>query len=198
MTGWGGYFERTVVCNTERPTQSAAMSAAFRGESVRIASIQLDLISPNEIMRRSVLGITHPGLCEQNLPKVGSINDHRMGPVDRRVRCGTCFNMVDKCTGHIGHLTLAYPVYHPAFIKNILATLRRVCFFCSAILLNTQRQGEESPVPAVIACDPSPVTLPAKRKEGTGEPKRQKAGSKKGQALQGPCLCGLPRPAARI
>jgi DNA-directed RNA polymerase II subunit RPB1 len=58
-----------------------------------------------------------------------------MGPIDRRLECGTCKNTVVKCSGHCGHIDLAYPVYHIGYMQSILKILRMTCFWCCRILV---------------------------------------------------------------
>ena len=58
-----------------------------------------------------------------------------MGTVDRRLLCGSCCKDVKECQGHVGHIELAYPMYHIGFLDVCFKTLRCVCFTCSRLLL---------------------------------------------------------------
>ncbi|CAG2171630.1 unnamed protein product, partial [Oppiella nova] len=41
-----------------------------------------------------------------------------------------------ECPGHFAHLELAKPVFHIGFMKQIIKTLRCVCFYCSKLLIS--------------------------------------------------------------
>jgi DNA-directed RNA polymerase I subunit RPA1 len=34
------------------------------------------------------------------------------------------------CPGHVGHIELALPVYHPIFFNNMFQLLRGTCLYC--------------------------------------------------------------------
>ncbi len=59
----------------------------------------------------------------------------KLGTVDRRFCCHTCKQDVMSCIGHMGHIDLAYPVYHIGYIDVILKLLRTVCYFCSSFIV---------------------------------------------------------------
>lgn len=100
------------------------------GKPVRITGVDISLMSPEEIRRMSVVQVTESIPYEKNLPKAGGVYDHRLGPPDRRLACGTCGNGMEKCNGHIGHMELFYPVYHVGYMDTILKLLRATCPFC--------------------------------------------------------------------
>ncbi|KAF5327920.1 hypothetical protein D9619_003903 [Psilocybe cf. subviscida] len=61
-------------------------------------------------------------------PKIGGLMDPRMGTIDRNFKCQTCGEGMSECPGHIGHIELARPVFHPGFIikvKKILESISR-------------------------------------------------------------------------
>lgn len=101
----------------------------------KIVGLQFCVLSEEDILRRSVVEVKDPTLYVKNLPKENGVNDHRMGTVDRRYRCGTCGQDVGKCNGHIGHIRLPIPLYHFGFLDHVLKILRMVCFFCSRLTL---------------------------------------------------------------
>lgn len=103
-----------------------------------ISLIGMHLLSPEQIRKMSVCEVLHPNLYTKNLPKRNGINDPRMGTVDRRMFCATCFCSVAQCNGHLGHIELAFPVYHVGYLNTILKILRSHCFFCCKILLDVE------------------------------------------------------------
>jgi len=107
-----------------------------QGNPLRITGVDAGSFSPEEIRRRSVAKITEPIIYEKNVPKLGGVNDHRLGVVDRKFRCGTCGGMVGQCQGHEGHIDLPWPVYHVGQLDKILKVLRLVCFSCSRLVFD--------------------------------------------------------------
>jgi len=106
------------------------------GNAVRITGVDAGLLSPDEIRRRSVAKITEPIIYDKNIPKIGGVNDHRLGVIDRKFRCGTCGGMVGKCQGHEGHIELPWPVFQVGQLDKILKVLRLVCFSCCRLLFD--------------------------------------------------------------
>ena len=104
-----------------------------------ISAVKFGIYSSKEIHKISVIpnkGLHEINIHDANLPKFNGVNDMRMGGVDLRTHCPTCGNGVDECTGHFGHIDLVVPVYHIGFTSTILMTLRSVCFWCSALLVD--------------------------------------------------------------
>lgn len=102
---------------------------------VRAGEVQFGLLSSDETRQMSTVQIKDTTIYYRGLPNPYGINDHRMGTVDRRLLCGTCGRDVKECQGHVGHIELAYPMYHIGFFDMCFKTLRCVCFTCSRILL---------------------------------------------------------------
>jgi len=102
----------------------------------KINSVEIELFSPQEILRRAVVEVTESTIYEKNLPKENGINDPRMGVVSRHIRCSSCAGTVDTCPGHEGVIKLAVPVYHVGFVDTVFKILRMVCFWCSESLLD--------------------------------------------------------------
>lgn len=104
-----------------------------------ISAVKFGMYSAKEIHKISVIpgkGLHEINIHDANLPKFNGVNDMRLGVVDLRTHCPTCGNGVDECTGHFGHIDLVVPVYHIGFTSTILMTLRSVCFWCSALLVD--------------------------------------------------------------
>ena len=107
----------------------------------KITNIQFGLLNPAVVSRQSVVHVTKPTLYIRQLPAPGGLNDLRMGTSDRRLPCGTCKNDVLNCVGHPGHIELAAPVYHVSMITIVLKILRCVCFFCSRLLVDYEKEA---------------------------------------------------------
>lgn len=60
----------------------------------------------------SVAKIEHPEIMENGHPKLGGLNDPRLGTNDRNYKCATCAGNMSECPGHFGHMELARPMYH--------------------------------------------------------------------------------------
>ena len=109
-----------------------------RGKQIKVVRVDIGLMGPEEVRKMSVVEVTESTTHEKNVAKRNGLNDHRMGPTDRRIPCGTCGHKIDRCPGHFGHIELAYPCYHAGFINMILKILRCVCFFCSRLRVDVE------------------------------------------------------------
>ncbi len=102
---------------------------------IRVGEVQFGLLSPDEIERMSTVEVNDTTIYYRGLPNPYGINDHRMGTVDRRLLCGSCCRDVKLCQGHVGHMKLAYPMYHIGFFDVTFKTLRALCFACSRLCM---------------------------------------------------------------
>ena len=59
--------------------------------------------------------------------------DGRLGTLEPGQKCLTCGNTSARCPGHFGHIELAEPVLHIAFIDNIHKLLVATCRSCSRL-----------------------------------------------------------------
>lgn len=84
----------------------------------------------------SVARIEHPETYEDGKPKVGGLEDVRLGTVDRNIRCGTCGEDSFNCPGHFGHIELARPVFHVSLINRVKKILECVCFECGKLKID--------------------------------------------------------------
>ena len=69
-------------------------------------------------------------------PNNGGLYD----PVDKQELCGTCGLNFVHCPGHLGHISLPVPVFHPIFFPALYQILRTSCFNCHR-LLTTSHKG---------------------------------------------------------
>ena len=90
--------------------------------------------SPTETRRYSVAEITAPETYDEDgLPVQGGLMDGRLGTLEAGQKCLTCGNTAARCPGHFGHIELAEPVLHIAFIDNIHKLLLGTCRSCSRL-----------------------------------------------------------------
>ncbi|MEM3437404.1 MAG: hypothetical protein QXP55_02555, partial [Nitrososphaerales archaeon] len=90
-------------------------------ESIKtIGSIKFAVFPPSEIRRYSVAEITAPETYDEDgMPVQGGLMDSRLGTLEPGQKCATCGNTTARCPGHFGHIELAEPVLHIAFIDII-------------------------------------------------------------------------------
>ena len=99
-----------------------------------IAGIKFCVWSPNEIRKYSVAEITAPETYDEDGMAVqGGLMDGRLGTLEPGQKCLTCGNTSGRCPGHFGHIELAEPVLHIAFIDNIHKLLTATCRSCSRL-----------------------------------------------------------------
>lgn len=104
----------------------------------RIVGVQFSVLSPEEIIKRSVVKVTEPLAYDSSTghPELGGLFDPRMGVIEVNKSCVTCEQTYTFCPGHFGHIELACPVYFTHFMSKILKTLKCICFMCGRLLIN--------------------------------------------------------------
>ena len=102
----------------------------------RVVGLQFSLLSPEEILSRSVAEITTQETYEGDNPKIGGLFDPRMGVLDHGKICPTDGLDNRFCPGYFGHIQLAAPCLHIQFLNNITRTLKSVCWRCSKCLID--------------------------------------------------------------
>jgi DNA-directed RNA polymerase III subunit RPC1 len=60
----------------------------------------------------------------------------RMGTSHKIDPCKTCFEKLQECNGHFGHVKLILPVFHVGYFKKIISILQCICKDCSRLLLS--------------------------------------------------------------
>ncbi|KAF7457203.1 DNA-directed RNA polymerase [Cryptosporidium felis] len=101
-----------------------------------IHSASFELLRASEVKKLSVCHVTSTTTFETTgESKVGGLHDLRMGPLNNRDFCGTCGNRND-CPGHLGHIELELPVFHPLFLSKLVKILKCSCWHCCCIRLS--------------------------------------------------------------
>ena len=104
-----------------------------------IGGIKFAVFSPSEVRRYSVAEITQPETYDEDgMPVQGGLMDSRLGTLEPGQKCGTCGGTAGRCPGHFGHIELAEPVLHIAFVDEINKLLQTTCRTCGRILLPQQ------------------------------------------------------------
>ena len=99
-----------------------------------IDGIRFSIWSPTEIRKYSVAEITAPETYDEDgMPVQGGLMDGRLGTLEPGQKCLTCGNTAARCPGHFGHIELAEPVLHIAFIDNIYKLLQSTCRSCARL-----------------------------------------------------------------
>lgn len=109
-------------------------------ESAKIlGGIKFSVWSPTEVRKFSVAEITAPETYDEDgMPVQGGLMDNRLGTLEPGQKCATCGNTSAKCPGHFGHIELAEPVLHIAFIDDIHKLLLISCRSCNRIKLEAE------------------------------------------------------------
>jgi DNA-directed RNA polymerase subunit A' len=109
-------------------------------ESIKILDgIRFSVWSPVEIRKFSVAEITAPETYDEDgMPVQGGLMDNRLGTLEPGQKCSTCGNTSVKCPGHFGHIELAEPVLHIAFVDDIHKLLLITCRSCNRIKLKVE------------------------------------------------------------
>ena len=104
-----------------------------------IDGIRFSVWSPTEIRKYSVAEITAPETYDEDGMSVqGGLMDGRLGTLEPGQKCVTCGNTAARCPGHFGHIELAEPVLHIAFIDNIYKLLLTTCRSCSRLKISQE------------------------------------------------------------
>lgn len=99
----------------------------------------------------SVVGGVHITLADQDTIKdeavritnsdlsgMGSINDPRMGVIEKDMLCPTCCQGL-TCPGHYGAIHLNQAMLHPLYIRWIIRVLKSVCNSCGELLVPVEQ-----------------------------------------------------------
>lgn len=102
-----------------------------------IYKASLELLSPEEILKTSVCKITSTIVFDSDGPRKGGLHDPAMGSLDQRIPCTTCGCRRD-CPGHLGHIELPLPVFHPTLIQSFIRLLKCLCFRCRRLKIDAR------------------------------------------------------------
>lgn len=106
----------------------------YQKEPIPVTGVEFCLWSADEIRRFSV--------CEVNESKLngpGTVYDPAMGVTENRLKCSTCFEEIQKCASHFGHIELNVPICHPLYYNEIIQYLKCFCPNCSFFRMNDEQ-----------------------------------------------------------
>ncbi|HET7147826.1 MAG TPA: DNA-directed RNA polymerase subunit A', partial [Candidatus Nitrosopolaris sp.] len=104
-----------------------------------LGGIKFSVWSPIEVRKFSVAEITAPETYDEDgMPVQGGLMDNRLGTLEPGQKCATCGNTSAKCPGHFGHIELAEPVLHIAFVDDIHKLLLITCRSCNRLKLGSE------------------------------------------------------------
>ena len=109
---------------------------SFSNDVETIKGVQFSIMSPEEIINKSVCEIVSTDTYSGNDPIIGGLFDSRMGVIENDKICKTCQQKNTFCPGHFGHIQLARPVFYIQFFDMIRKVLKCVCFRCSKLLVD--------------------------------------------------------------
>jgi DNA-directed RNA polymerase subunit A' len=111
----------------------------FEESAKMLGGIKFSVWSPTEVRKFSVAEITAPETYDEDgMPVQGGLMDNRLGTLEPGQKCATCGNTSAKCPGHFGHIELAEPVLHIAFVDDIHKLLLITCRSCNRIKLDVE------------------------------------------------------------
>ena len=96
-----------------------------------ISSIQFGILSPEEIIERSVCKVDNSKFVGPN-----SVYDPRMGSMEQDDKCVTCGLSPKECPGHSGYILLNTYILHPMYLRQITNFLKCLCFKCHRVVLS--------------------------------------------------------------
>lgn len=103
--------------------------------AVRVSSVRFLTFTSEEVKKLSCKRITNPTSFDGLLhPTLGGLYDPALGPSDKHELCGTCGLNYVHCPGHMGHITLPLPVFHPIFFTTLYRILQTSCLSCHHFL----------------------------------------------------------------
>jgi DNA-directed RNA polymerase II subunit RPB1 len=106
----------------------------------KIVGIQFGIMSPEEILKGSVVEVTKKDtFINTNKPVINGLFDPRMGVLERGIICPTDGNDYMVSPGYHGHIDLALPVYYIQYINIIVKIFKCVCFKCGKLLISKEK-----------------------------------------------------------
>jgi DNA-directed RNA polymerase beta' subunit len=109
---------------------------SYESDICHVKGIQFSILSPEEILRRSVVHVMTTETYVANQPVPNGLFDAKMGVIDKNRECETCKQRYEFCPGHYGHIELARPMFYYQFFDVVKKLLKFVCHKCSRLLLN--------------------------------------------------------------
>lgn len=101
----------------------------------QLSGVSFGFFTGDEVKQLSVKEITNPETFDAlNNPNPSGLYDSALGPFNRSDTCTTCRQQHPFCPGHMGHIQLVLPVYHPVFFKEMMKLLKISCLICHRLV----------------------------------------------------------------
>jgi DNA-directed RNA polymerase II subunit RPB1 len=109
-----------------------------------VTGIQFSVLSPQEIVARSVGKITRNDVSSENAENMSnSLSSTKMGASQQSGVCATCGLKSSLCNNHHAHIELAKPCFNCCYQNITRKILKCVCYRCSRILISPHTQHED-------------------------------------------------------
>ena len=115
-----------------------------------VTEIIFGISSPERIQSISCCEV-YRHITGNNKDQPGTQSDSRLGVIDRGKVCQTCLNDYRDCPGHMGHIKLAKPVFHPLYLPVVMKILLMVCPRCSRLLVDFTRPETKAEISRIMS-----------------------------------------------
>jgi len=116
--------------NTHSHTSASEIIRPER--NVPFVGLEFSVMPAEEIARG-------PQVLDSNFEAAsGGPYDEGMGVIESFRRCKTCGGTRTECPGHLGHIVLNEPLYHPHFTRPLVHYLRCLCLHCKQCLVTPE------------------------------------------------------------
>ena len=106
----------------------------------KIAAIEFNVLSPEQIRKMSALEIKTPETYDKDgYPMEGGLMDPHLGVINPGLRCKTCGQRMKDCPGHFGSLEMVRPVVHPEFSRKLEELMHSSCQSCGRIVISEDK-----------------------------------------------------------
>jgi len=117
-------------------------------EIQEVKGIQFSVLSPEEIIRRSVGNITRNDISTENAENMSnSLSSTKMGTIGQFAGgsgiCATCGLKSSQCPNHSAHIVLHRSCFNALYFDITRKILKCVCYRCSRILISPHTQHED-------------------------------------------------------
>lgn len=102
-------------------------------KTLNIDKLSSYFISDEELRKMAVCQVKKEGKSGIN-----TVNDPRLGVIDKNVTCDTCNKTYMQCTGHLGYIDLAVHFLNPLAMKPAIYVAQSVCNDCGKLLISKE------------------------------------------------------------
>ena len=97
----------------------------------QVMGVSFGFYTTDDVLALSAAAIVHPHTFDSlHNPVPSGLYDPRLGPLGPADKCPTCGQGQAQCLGHMGHIALTMPVYHPVLFDLLCKLMRGKCWWC--------------------------------------------------------------------